>query len=155
MEENWKNISGYLGLYQVSDFGNIRSIGYGVMTPNVDKKKGYLRISFFKEGKIRSFKIHRLVMQEFAGTSALQVDHINGIKTDNRLSNLRYCTNRENANYGYLMKEKSSKHIGIYLHRNKFIARIRIGKQRLHLGSFINAQEAAIAYQKKLKEIQI
>lgn len=106
--EIWKSISGYEGMYEVSDLGNLRSLERQVNHPRkvsctrkprpcqlVTIKGGYYQVRLHKNGVERRFLIHRLVMYSFRGVKLLHVDHINGIRTDNRLLNLRYCTMRK------------------------------------------------------------
>jgi hypothetical protein len=109
--EEWRSVEDYEGLYEVSNLGNVRSIAertirnYGaphVLQPiNV---LGYLCVNLYKhvDGKRtqRMFKIHRLVAKAFISNEENKpcVDHINTIRTDNRVENLRWCTNAENNN---------------------------------------------------------
>ena len=95
--EIWKDIIGYEGLYQVSDFGNIKNKKGLILKPVC--RKGYLSIGLYKNNIYKRFSIHRLVMLSFVGSSQLQVNHINGNKKDNRLCNLEYCTNSENIRH--------------------------------------------------------
>lgn len=113
-KETWKDIQGYEGLYQVSDLGRIRSLGRIANAKNGSKQRkksrilvqeitihGYCRVRLFDlDGNSKHFMVHRLVMDAFIGASDLSVNHINEIKTDNRIENLEYCTQKENCNHG-------------------------------------------------------
>lgn len=101
--ERWKAVVGYEGLYEVSDFGNVRSLKYGkvrVLKPGV--MKGYYRVHLCKNGKRKSFLVHRLVVIMFIGDipKGMVVNHINENKFDNRLENLEIVTVKENNNHG-------------------------------------------------------
>lgn len=105
--EKWKEIDGYEGMYEVSDLGRVRSKKYGdwrVRRPEKDMG-GYLRVVLSKEGKVKSCSVHRLVAQAFIPNddeSKNQINHINEIKTDNRVSNLEWCTAQYNSTYNGL-----------------------------------------------------
>lgn len=113
-KETWKVVGGYEGLYEVSDLGRIRSLGRECNSKNGSKQRkkeriliqevtihGYCRVRLFDaEGKAKHYPVHRLVMNAFRGESDLQINHINEIKTDNRLKNLEYCTPKQNCNHG-------------------------------------------------------
>lgn len=112
--ETWKDVQDYEGLYQVSDLGRIRSLGRIANAKNGSKQTkksrilvqeitmyGYCRVRLFDcNGKAKHYLVHRLVISAFNGASDLSVNHINEIKTDNRLCNLEYCTSKENCNHG-------------------------------------------------------
>ena len=114
MKEEWKNIKDYEGLYQISNMGNVKSIGRWVdrkckgkrweeekiLKPKIEKS-GSQRGGLWKNvGKW--YLVHRLVYEAFVGdiTKGMQVNHINEIKSDNRLENLNLMTPKENTNWG-------------------------------------------------------
>lgn len=107
LKEIWKDILGYEGLYQVSNLGNVKSLNYKhtgkerILKPRPDGH-GYYKVALCKNGKVKNFRIHRLVVEAFIGKipKGLVVNHINECPTDNRLENLEICTIRENVNHG-------------------------------------------------------
>lgn len=114
MEEIWKDIKGYEGLYQVSNTGKVKSLerkvkhwqgGYLTKKEIVLKSsisKGYLVISLYKNGiQIRKY-IHRLVAEAFIPNpdNLPQINHIDENKMNNCVENLEWCTAEFNVNYG-------------------------------------------------------
>lgn len=105
--EQWRDIDGYDGMYQVSDLGRVRSKKYGrwkVMRPGKDSG-GYLRVDLCKDGKQKQYYIHRLVAQTFIENddeSKSQINHRDECKQNNRLWNLEYCTASYNLSYNGL-----------------------------------------------------
>lgn len=116
--EIWKPVLGYIGLYEVSNYGRVRSLNYNhtgkIKILKLDKKKnGYLCAHLSKNGRTKNFLVHRLVWEAFNGKipEDMQVNHINEIKTDNSLWNLNLMSCKENINWGtgiQRMKEKRS-----------------------------------------------
>lgn len=131
--EVWKSINGYCGLYEVSNLGNVKSLNFSngkvpkVLKPQKDKN-GYLVVNLYNNGKVRNFKIHRLVAQAFLNNedNLPQINHINEIKNDNRVENLEWCTNKYNVNYGSHSLKQSLVHIG-KKHTQEHIQKIRDG----------------------------
>lgn len=106
MIENWKDIPGYENRYAVSDLGRVlrkdslskigRRLPAKIFRPQKAIRGGYLVVSLV--GNPRTVSIHSLVLLAFVGPRPKKhdVNHINGIKTDNRLINLEYCTRSAN-----------------------------------------------------------
>lgn len=107
MPEIWRPIWSFEGWYDVSDQGRVKRLGGTPFCPTervlkaIPDKDGYLNVSLWKEGKEKRFKVHRLVAEAFLGScpDGIQVNHINLIKTDNRLCNLEYVTPEENVHH--------------------------------------------------------
>lgn len=98
--EEWKDIPNYNGDYQVSNFGRVKSFkrnSIKIMQGGLSNK--YPNITLCKQGKTKTFLIHRLVLLCFLGDSELQVNHLDGDKTNNKLTNLEYCTPSANLNH--------------------------------------------------------
>lgn len=93
--EKWATVPGYEN-YSVSTFGRVKN-KKGLILKLPISHRGYNRIVLYQNRKPKSFGVHRLVMFAFVGHSPLAVNHINGIKTDNNLSNLEYCSHKENV----------------------------------------------------------
>jgi hypothetical protein len=170
MEEIWKDIPDYEGFYQVSNLGRIKSLKrivyqHGIY-PFTSKEKilkqnissnGYFIVGLFKNNKRKTQNTHQIVAIAFLnhkpdGTRKIVVDHINNIKTDNRVENLQLITTRENLSKD---KKGNSKYIGVYWceKTKRYKSQIRTNFKQKYLGSFINEYDAHLAYQKALKEI--
>lgn len=117
MIEIWKDVKGYEGLYKVSNKGNIKSFYKSktrILKPSKDKD-GYLRIDLYKDGKSKTFQLHRLIAIEFIPNpeNKPEVNHINEDKTKNNIENLEWATHRENINHG-TRTQKCSKEVYQY-----------------------------------------
>jgi len=136
IREIWKDIPGYEGLYQVSPLGRIRSLdrwvdnGFrkmflkGKILDPCKNSRGYLRVFMYKNGVKDCQFIHRIVAGAFIPNphGNPQVNHINEIKTDNRVTNLDWVTPAENMNWGSRKGEKRKPILQFDLH-GKFIKR--------------------------------
>lgn len=105
MVEQWKDIKGFEGLYQISSLGRVKSLNYRrsgkTKILKLNKHKfGYLHIQLHKDNKNFTYRVHRLVAEAFIPNSDNKpcIDHINTIRTDNRVENLRWVTHIENMN---------------------------------------------------------
>lgn len=104
MNEIWRNIKGYEGWYKVSNLGNVVSLRYqGKIreTPyfmRFDDNHGYKRVALTMNGIKRKVFVHRLVAEAFIPNleNKPYIDHINTIRDDNRVGNLRWVTHSEN-----------------------------------------------------------
>jgi hypothetical protein len=117
--EIWKDILNYENIYQISNFGRVKSIERKLNTGNnffrikkenilkqQSNKRGYSTCILTKNNKIQGVLIHRLVAQAFLPNpkNKPQVNHINGIKSDNNISNLEWNTSSENNKHAHLNK---------------------------------------------------
>lgn len=110
MEEIWKDIKGYEGLYQISNFGRVKSLKrktlnskclYDKILNNRINHNGYFMIFLSKNKKIKGFRINRLVAEAFLPNpnNKPQVNHKDGNKTNNRIDNLEWCTAKHNTQH--------------------------------------------------------
>ena len=124
MEEIWKDIEGYEGLYEVSSYGRVKSLGqfvnhnYGgyayrkgrILKP-ANNGQGYLQVVLYKNGYKKTFKVHRLVAEAFLDNpdNLPCVNHRDENPLNNIVSNLEWCTVKYNVNYGTGLKRMSEK----------------------------------------------
>lgn len=168
--EVWKDIKGYEGLYQISSFGRVKSLerkrlGFKKIPTLVNERilktgtqtNGYLIIGLHKEGKVKTKLIHQLVAIAFLNHKPnglnMVVNHINFIRSDNRIENIEIVTHRQNSNQKHL--KSSSKYTGVSWCNTskKWVSSISINNKKKTLGRFLNEYEAHLAYENKLKEL--
>ena len=117
--EIYKDIEGYEGLYQISNYGNVKSLNYkktgkdGLLKPQYDSD-GYCQVSLYKHHKGKSFPIHRLVAEHFIDNpdNLYEVNHKDENKLNNCVDNLEWCSHEYNCNYGTRNKRHSEYMIG-------------------------------------------
>jgi hypothetical protein len=105
-EQIWKDVIGYEGLYQVSNLGNVKSLGNKFSRKERLLKlsfqsKGYLTVVLQKDAKRKMVLVHRIVAEHFIHNveSKPQINHIDGNKTNNAIENLEWVSHRENLNH--------------------------------------------------------
>lgn len=112
--EIWKDIKGYENKYQISNLGKVKSLSRKVKCGNGYKKteerilrqnkdnRGYLMVNLYKDNTQHTIKTHRLVANAFIPNhlNLPQINHKDEEKTNNTASNLEWCTNSYNCNYG-------------------------------------------------------
>ena len=124
MSEQWKDIPGYAGLYQVSNMGNVKSLdrrvdngqgGTNIVQERILKPicstNGYAHVSPSRNGKVKNCLVHRLVLMTFnrMPEDGEGCNHINGVKDDNRIENLEWTTQLENIRHAIDVLGKDTK----------------------------------------------
>jgi hypothetical protein len=166
-KEIWKDIPNYEGHYQVSNYGRVKSLERIVKNGKSSflKKemfltlkqntRGYLCVSLYKNNLRKTKSVHQLVAMAFlnhipCGHKKV-VDHINNIRTDNRLENLQIITTRKNNSKDRIKKHNSL--TGVYLSNKKWYAQIKFNGKNYHLGVFKSELEAHKKYLKSVSEV--
>ena len=114
--EIWKDIKGYEGLYQVSNFGNVKSlerykknhsklqkVNEKILKATINKTNGYVYVMLMKNASEKNTRVHKLVAEAFLPNedNKPQINHIDGNKANNKVDNLEWCTCSENVTHAY------------------------------------------------------
>ena len=168
--EEWKDIKGYEGLYQVSNLGRVKALSRTVpykdgYTKTIRERilkfalsSSYRIVGLYKNSFQDVRTIHSLVWDAFGDEPRngrhTQVDHIDGDKTNNRIDNLQLLTQRENLIKGH--KERGRElPTGVYPTKyNTYMSRICINYKPKYLGTFANIDLAKDAYSKAKKTLE-
>lgn len=107
-KEIYKNIKGYEGLYEISNYGNIRNTRSGkILKPDI--LEGYKRVSLYIKNNKKNYFIHRLLGEHFIPNpeNKKQINHIDGDKGNNDIKNLEWVTSSENVIHScYTLKKR-------------------------------------------------
>lgn len=127
--EVWKDIQGYEGRYQVSNYGRVKSVARvssqnhslreRIRKPETDKD-GYQIVNLSKDGKVKLYKVHRLVGLAFIDNphGYDQINHIDGDKANNHMANLEWVSASENIKHAFRTGLKEPTRISHYGERN-------------------------------------
>lgn len=152
MSEIWRDIAGYEGLYQVSDYGNVRSLNYRKTGKiqyirQFDTGNGYLSVALYCKGKKKEHKVHRLVALAFCKNGNPEkynlVNHKDENPSNNKAENLEWCDNTYNVNYGTRNKRlseslrKSKAHKENSMRQSKMVRCVETGE------TFFSIKEAS------------
>ena len=110
--EQWKSIAGYEGLYEVSNLGRVKSLKFGkerILKPGKNSS-GYLLVNLYKNGKMKHFKVHRLVATAFLPNPMgfPEINHLDEDKANNVVSNIEWASRWDNMHYGTLHERKAA-----------------------------------------------
>lgn len=147
--EIYTRIKGYEH-YAVSNFGNVLNIRTLRFLRLWLNNSGYYQVMLCKNGLVKVFKLHRLIGEHFIDNpeNLPVIDHIDGNRTNNEISNLRWATHQTNSRNSKKRKSTTSNFKGVSLNkkRNKWVAQIQVNYKTIFLGYFSTEIEAGKAY---------
>jgi hypothetical protein len=155
-KENFKFIRGYEN-YMISDYGRVFSIKRNKFLKPFRDSQGYYMVVLYNNCIRKTIAIHRLVGLHFLENHENKkcIDHINNIRTDNRLENLRWSSYSENSHNAKISNRNTSGVKGITFDKkwNKYRVLIMINNKQKHIGGFKTLEEAKEARQQKANEL--
>ena len=168
--EIWKDVKGYEGYYQVSCYGNVKSVDRNVFVKKQGYRKlpgkilaysksnsGYFHVVLCKNHMVKTRTIHTLVAESFLNYTpkgrGFVINHKDFNRQNNNLDNLEIVTSRDNTNQKHL--KSTSKYTGVSWHkaRAKWHAQITVNNRTKSLGYFITETKASESYQEALTKI--
>lgn len=161
MKEEWKPINGYEGLYEVSNFGRIKSLIFHngkndrILKQRINKY-GYAQVGLYhnKEKQPKTFTVHRIVASNFITNpnNYNQVNHIDGNKTNNNVNNLQWCNSKINNRHRVYVLKRSGLPLGKQvqcIETGECFKSIRQAERKygcLGLGDVINHKKGHLTY---------
>ena len=164
--EQFKPIKNYEGLYEVSSYGEVKSIARVVSSFKWGEQKvsekilaqhireGYPAVALNKKGFRKTHTIHHLVWDQFGNGERnghkSQVDHIDENKLNNNIENLQLLTASENTAKYKMTQPKTSKYTGVCFdkYHKKWVAQKTVNKKQIKIGRYNTEEKAYTAYQK-------
>lgn len=155
-EEDWRPVVGWEGLYDVSSYGRVRSartLGptrYGKILKLFHNQDGYPSVHLCQHSKYVTRRVGRLVGEAFLPNfrTDLEIDHIDGNRANDCLTNLRMVTSGQNTINRGKQKNNTTGAIGVHFHKRlgRYTVAIGIDKVQIHLGCFDDLIDAKAAY---------
>jgi hypothetical protein len=162
MNEIFKDIPGYEGIYQVSNLGNVKSLKTQkekiLKSCKSDKSHGYKLVVLRKDSKSKTYTVHQLVAMVFLNHKPCRykfvINHKDFNRTNNNVNNLEVITMRENSNKKHL--KSTSKYTGVSFCKKskKWISQIYYNNKHIYLGAFNTEKEASIYYKNAIVSIK-
>lgn len=163
--EIWKDINGYEGQYQISNFGRVKSLPREILNSKGfiitikgrifkagTDSSGYNHVNLSKNNKIKTHRVHRLVAENFIDNpnNLPAVNHKDNDRKNNNFDNLEWVSNRENNSYRKNKNQTSSQFIGVWydIRTQKWASSIYHNKKNINFGYYDSELEA---YQARLK----
>ena len=167
MFEVFKDIKDYEGLYQVSNLGRVKSLQMGkerILKPSFDRY-GYFHVTLCKNKKRKGFTVHRLVAQTFIQNplNLPQINHIDGNKTNNNITNLEWCDLSYNIKHAYknnlwkpIKFQKTAKPVNVYdLNHNLLAKHLTTKDAAKFIGCSVSSiTRAVVQYDGYLKRLK-
>jgi hypothetical protein len=141
---DWKKIDGYDN-YSVSINGEVRNDKTErILKSRLNKSTGYYQVILCKNGKVKNHKVHRLIALAFIPLEPGKdvIDHEDGEKTNNSLTNLRWVTQQQNTQNRALAKNNTSGYKGVSFYKGKWVSYIMVDGKQINLGHFEKIEEA-------------
>ena len=172
MEEIWKPIEGYEGLYEVSNLGRVRSIKFRnnrtefdrikILKAN-DNSRGYPAVTLSMHGKTKTYCVHRLVAMAFIPNpqNLPDVDHIDHNRTNNVVTNLQWLTKGDNVRrskhlmHGLRPRKKTTANTGeMYISKQKRDGLYRVTILHKQIGVYNTLEEAIMVRDDEIEKIK-
>lgn len=175
--EEWRDIPGYEGLYQVSNLGRVRSLDRTIIRGGIprkingtnikqaDNRSGYMTVDLHKNGMVRRYYVHRIVASVFVDNPCNKsvVDHIDHDRGNNRYDNLRWVTQCENLEHSKPNQPKTHASWKTPKSKNKYIYELnirgrkvyrvsKVGSIKIRMRQFSNLEDALFYRDKELEK---